>query len=44
MEHIRHGRSLPRLPLPVDFNPVSILHTLVATFGLVFELKNPDDM
>jgi len=34
-EHIRYGRSLPRLPPPVDFNPMPIVQPLVAAFGLV---------
>ena len=38
MEHVRHRGNLPIMPSPMDFNPVSLLHPLVAAFGLVYEV------
>jgi hypothetical protein len=38
MEHVRHRRSLPRLPPPVDFNAVPLVRPLVATLQLVCAL------
>src|SRR4051812_43396045 len=35
MEHIRYRRSLPRLPLPVDGDDVSVVLAMVAAFGVV---------
>src|SRR6266404_2571668 len=35
VEHLRHGRSMPRLSSPVDFDPVPILCAVVGAFGLV---------
>ena len=35
VEHIRHGRHVPSVPSPVDFDPVPIVWPLVAAFGLV---------
>jgi hypothetical protein len=35
VEYIRHGRRLPSLPAPVDYNPVSLVRSLVAALGLV---------
>ncbi len=38
MEYVRHSRSVPRLPPPVDLNPMSVLYPLVAALRLVLEL------
>jgi hypothetical protein len=35
LEHVRYGRSVPRLPPPLDLDPVSLVYPLVATFRLV---------
>lgn len=35
VEHVRYGRSVPRLSSPVDLDPVSFVQSLVAAFGLV---------
>ena len=40
MEHVRNGRSVPRLPPPVDLNPVPFLYPLVAAFRLVCAAMN----
>jgi hypothetical protein len=38
MEHVRYGRSVPRLPAPMDFNAVSLVRPLVGAFRLVYEV------
>jgi len=40
LEHVRLGRDLPRLPSPMDFNPVLQVWRVVAAFGSVCEVKN----
>jgi len=37
MAHFRHGRSVPRLPPPLDFNTVFLLCPLVAALRVVFD-------
>src|ERR1700722_12966479 len=35
VEYLRHRRSLPRVPSPMDFDSVPFLQAVVAAFGLV---------
>lgn len=35
MEHVRHGRSMSRVPPSVEFDAVPFVQGLVAAFGLV---------
>src|SRR5216684_4488726 len=37
MEHVRDGRSVPRLPPPVDFNAMPLMRPLVAAFRWTLE-------
>jgi hypothetical protein len=38
IEHVRYGRRLPRLPSPMDGDPVPLVAPMVAAFALVFAL------